>query len=159
VTTNIDKFFKEQGLLPIGTLAHYGIKGQRWGFRRSDAQLAKSASKTLDAADAVRAATTQAAINKAKSTSVVSDADLNHLVNRLNLEKRYVDIKASTSTSTKTHSKIKTLLSVGDTLNKAVSFSQSPAGQMLASKLGLAKVATGKHTAAAVAAAKKATNK
>jgi hypothetical protein len=156
MTTNIDEFFKNQGLKPFGTLVHSGIKGMKWGIRRSDAQLS-STKGSSDAADAVRAATTQKAITKAKSTSVASDADLNHLVNRLNLEKRYVDIKASTSTSAKANSKIKTLLSAGDTMNKALSFAQSPVGKMLGSKLGLSKtMSTGKHTQTAINAAKKA---
>lgn len=132
--TKLDKFFIGQGLRPMDSLAHVGIKGMRWGFRRSDAQLGKA---STDAADATRAAATQKAIKKAGSTSVASDADLNHLVNRLNLEKRYTDIKSSTSISTRTQSKVKKILSVGDTMNTAIKFAASPAGKALATKIGL----------------------
>jgi hypothetical protein len=139
VTTKLDSFFAAQGLRPMGTLAHFGIKGQKWGVRRSDSQLSSSKGSS-EAADAARARTTQAAIKKAGGTSSVSDADLNQLVNRLNLEKRYTDIKSSTSLSTKTQSKVKKVLSIGDTMNAAIRFSASPAGKLLASKVGLSKI-------------------
>lgn len=135
MTATLDKFFKEQGLRPIGTLAHVGVKGMKWGVRRSDAQLAKT---NPTSADAARAATTQKAIKKG-GTSAVSDADLNHLVNRISLEKRYADVKTSTSVSTRTHSKIRTLLSAADTINTAVRFTASPAGRLLAKTVGLDK--------------------
>lgn len=135
MTTKLDKFFKNQGIQPIGTLAHVGVKGMKWGVRRSDAELAKANSSSADAA---RAAATQKAIKKG-GTSAVSDADLNHLVNRISLEKRYADIKTSTSVSTKTHSKIRTLLSAADTINTAIRFTASPAGRMIAKQIGLDK--------------------
>jgi hypothetical protein len=139
VTATIDKFFKEQGLRPMGTLAHVGIKGMKWGIRRSDTQLAKASSHPGTSDDAAKAKATLSAIKKG-GTSAVSDADLNHLVNRINLEKRYSEIKSSTSLSKKTHTKMRSLLSVGDTINTAVKFAGSPAGRILASKLGLKNV-------------------
>lgn len=126
---NLEAFFASQGLQTSKALAHWGIKGMKWGIRRSDAELARARG---EAPDATRARETQAAIAEAKSLSAVSDADLNHLVNRLNIEKRYADINPSAAT--KGHNAIKTLLSAGDTMNKAYSFATSPAGQLLYSK-------------------------
>ena len=138
----------------MGTLAHFGIKGMKWGVRRSDAQLTKANSgskpggitpRSGESEDAARARTTLATIKKSKSRTSVSDADLNHLVNRLNMEKRYTEISKSSSFD-KSHAKVKTLLNVGDTMNKAISFYNSPAGKLITAKLFTkAAVKVGKH--------------
>jgi len=152
VNETLDKKMKHSELSSISMneaeeyISHWGIKGMRWGVRRSDSELARLRGGLDEAGDAARARQTQTAISKAKSLAAVSDADLNHLVNRLNLEKRYVDVKASTSVSAKTSSKIKTLLAAGETMNKAVSFYDSEAGQILAAKLGFVGPPTGKHS-------------
>lgn len=208
MTTKLEKFFANQGLQPMGTLIHHGVKGQKWGVRRSDSQLSggKSSSKSssgksirerlgirttaektaggqtattasgvkvqtdasgkivsakggkltarldvrgmniknvpLANADAIRAKTTLSTIKKTKSLVSVSDSDLNHLVNRLGLEKRYSEATRTTSPITKTHSSIKTLLGLGNTMNSAIKFAASPAGMLLASKVGLDKAAS-----------------
>lgn len=135
-TNKLERFFESQGLQPIGTLAHWGVKGMKWGVRRSDAQLAKA---STESPDAVRARATAATIKKTKSLSSVSDADLNHLVNRINLEKRYSEIsKGSDIKPLKTtHNAAKALLGVGKTMNTAIEFARSPTGRLLASKFGL----------------------
>lgn len=156
MTTKLDKFLIDQGIRPMGTLAHVGIKGMKWGIRRSDAQLARSAAKSAkealprknESADAARARVTQSTIKKTKSSSSVSDADLNHLVNRINLEKRYSEITSSKNSIPiykSADKKINALLKVGDTMNKAYNFANSPAGRIVAAKLGLYKQGPGKH--------------
>lgn len=139
MNTKLEEFFKNQGLQPIGSLAHWGIKGMRWGIRRSDAELARGS------ADAVRAKETATTIKKSGTLSSVSDADLRHLVSRINLEKSYSDAVTVTKSSTaaKTHSSVRSLLGVGDTMNKAIGFANSPAGKLLASALG--QKSTGRH--------------
>lgn len=121
-------------------LAHWGVKGMRWGIRRSDAELARASGSS--SVDAIRARETLTSISRAGSLSAASDSDLNHLINRINTEKRYTDIQSSTLS--KGHTQIKTLLSVGDTANKALDFAKSPAGKLLAASLGLNK-STGRH--------------
>lgn len=126
-------------------LTHWGIKGMKWGIRRSDAQLARAHGSSASA-DAVRAKETLTSIRKAGSLSAASDSDLQHLVNRINLEKRYSEI--NTSAAAKSHEQIKTLLSVGDTANKLIQFTNSPAGKLLKTSLGLSKTPVkGKHHA------------
>jgi hypothetical protein len=120
-------------------IAHYGIKGMKWGFRRTDAQLAKA--RTDISPDAARAQNTMSTIKSTKSLSSVSDADLNHLINRINTEKRYSEAVAATKGKplATTHKGIKAALGAGKTLNTAITFARSPAGRLLASKLGLSK--------------------
>ena len=141
MSTKVAKFLSTLELQDT-KLAHWGIKGMRWGIRRSDDELARLSG---DASDAARAEATQKAIRKSGSLSVASDADLNHLVNRINLETRYA--AANASPASKVHPAIKSLLGVGDTMNKAYTFSQSPAGKILSVALGFEKIApgTGKH--------------
>lgn len=153
-TNKLDQFFDSQGLQPMGTLAHYGIKGMKWGFRRTDSQLARAKSADADlSSDAARAKATMTTIKKTKSVSSVSDADLNHLINRINLEKRYSEVSTSTPKSIKplatTHKGVKILLGAGKTMNTAISFARSPAGRLIAAKFGLNKT---------IAAADKAQN-
>lgn len=130
-------------------LAHWGIKGMRWGIRRSDAQLARANGSASD--DALRAKETLTSITKSGSLSSASDSDLNHLVNRINLEKRYTEItkpaSSSSSAAKKGGTAINTLLKAGDTMNKAYTFANSPAGRILASGLGLIKAGPGQHAA------------
>jgi len=123
------------------TMAHWGIKGMRWGIRRSDAELARASGESDDAA---RAAATQKSIQTSGSLSSVSDSDLNHLVNRLNVEARYTTAISNPSVASKGHNAIKTVLGAGDTMNKAISFANSPAGKLLYSSLKLSKSA-GRH--------------
>ena len=80
-------------------LAHYGIKGMKWGVRRSERQLAVARKKGDVPADedAVKAVQTQKKISEAGSLNVVSSKELQHLVNRIELEKKYVNLTTQAS--------------------------------------------------------------
>lgn len=133
-------------------LSHVGIKGMRWGIRRSDAQLARANAASTESPDAIRAKTTLTTIRSKGSVSAVSDADLNHLINRLNTEKKFSELNTTEKKIKKQNERIKTLLDVGETMNNAAKFYHSPAGLILASKLGLPKPSGfGKHAQDAVA--------
>ncbi len=66
------------------TLKHWGIKGQKWGVRRSDEQLrqAKGIPKTTPPTQ--------------KKISTLSDDDLRKKIGRLELEKRYSELTKTT---------------------------------------------------------------
>lgn len=67
-------------------LAHYGIKGMRWGVRRTDKQIARAASADHNTASAAR--------DKARKGGVktLSNAELKTLVERMNLEQQYAKV-------------------------------------------------------------------
>lgn len=67
-------------------LAHYGIKGMRWGVRRTAEQLGRVAKKT--AAKNPREAQRQAS----KEAKTLSDKELRDRINRMNMEKQYSDL-------------------------------------------------------------------
>lgn len=74
----------------------FGRKGMRWGVRRTKAQLDADADP-----DAIKAVETQAKIAKAGSLNVVSSADLDQLVKRIQLEKKYISETLPSSSTTK----------------------------------------------------------
>lgn len=71
-------------------LAHYGVKGMKWGVRRTQAQLVRAASKRKEARDpstpegAERARRKQALATR----RTMDDGDLDKLVKRLETEKK-----------------------------------------------------------------------
>lgn len=65
-------------------LAHYGIRGMKWGVRRTKKQL-NSAHTSEDATKAHEYKTRA----KTSGTSSLSNKELQHLVNRMNLEQQY----------------------------------------------------------------------
>ena len=91
-------------------LYHYGVKGMKWGVRRTPAQLGhktgtkkkktsvvdavKKFSKKRQQAKAEKTARkeTKKASKKKKSIAEMSDAELRERISRLELEKRYRDL-------------------------------------------------------------------
>lgn len=79
-------------------LYHYGVKGMKWGVRRTAAQLGhlvkKGASKIKDRiseSNKKRKIRKQNEANKRKPVSEMTDDELKQRLNRLDMEKRYSD--------------------------------------------------------------------
>lgn len=68
-------------------LAHYGVRGMKWGVRRTRSQL------DADSPDSAKVKTlrTKAAVNK--STDPLSNEELQTVVTRMNLEQQYRNLK------------------------------------------------------------------
>ena len=79
-------------------LMHYGVLGQKWGVRRSEAQLARNRKKTAkgepDHEDYAKAHTP-------KSVRSMSDTELNARNKRLNAEAQYKNLTKKTSVGQK----------------------------------------------------------
>lgn len=89
------------GLKPYSTLEHHGIKGQKWGVRRTTAQLghkvksgfrrAGSSLKNLNEKRRKTSPTkkTSSEGTKKKSVHEMSESELREKISRMNLEKQY----------------------------------------------------------------------
>lgn len=89
------------GLKPCTTIEHHGIKGQRWGIRRTLAQLGhlaktgykKTTSSLKEASDKRKKKIAEkkeaAAAAKPKSLQEMSDAEIRKCIDRMQLEKQY----------------------------------------------------------------------
>lgn len=130
-------------------LAHYGVKGQRWGIRKPPGSPPGPAEKILVkpiagkgiktaggknqpiSEDAIKAAVyLQKA--KASSTASLSNNELKTLNERLQLEQKYRQlVPPKKNTVRRGQDFTKEILNVGATVNEAMNFARSPAGQAL----------------------------
>lgn len=70
-------------------LCHYGIKGMKWGVRRSEAELARSRGDADKAADDAKKADMK---NAVKNRRTLSDKELKERIERIKLEKQLKDL-------------------------------------------------------------------
>ena len=143
-----------------GMLQHYGVKGMKWGVRRSDAELSKasSASKAPESADSRAANAAQVKINQS-GTKSLSNQELQGLITRMNLERQY-----STMASQRPNDldrglqTVQKVLKVGKTVEEVRKFMKTDTGKAVATGVkgalaATAAYATGGATAAAGAGA------
>ena len=70
-------------------LIHYGVKGMKWGVRRTDAQLARVRGKTSESQPAHE---DYKKAHDSKSVKTMSDAELRSRLNRLQMEQQYTKL-------------------------------------------------------------------
>lgn len=109
-------------------LAHYGVKGMKWGVRKDNSSGAEH-SPEATAAAAARAKL------KTQGIKSLSNKELQDLTNRINLETKVRDLNSKGTKIKKGHDKVKAILAVGATINAAVALAQSPAGKEIAKVL------------------------
>jgi hypothetical protein len=103
-------------------LEHFGIPGMRWGVRRSNPSAGGPPSEDVAKA---RATAAQIKTHGGKTDSI-SNADLNQMLDRINLEQRYSKMREDTSTRKKGQKQIKDLLETGKTLQDLDKFLGNP---------------------------------
>jgi len=114
-------------------LSHFGVKGMRWGVRRTRAQI------DADSEDVTKVKTAKAVISKNRgSTDPLSNKELQDVVTRMNLEQQYSRLSARPSKPAVVGRRLQTgmkvvngVLSAGEAANKAINFVNSPAGKKL----------------------------
>lgn len=85
-------------------LEHYGVKGMRWGVRRTDAELARSKGGSSDSGEKKKAVVGKTKTS-GKSASDLSDAHLKKVINRINMEQQYAKLTAPPPSTAKKVSK------------------------------------------------------
>lgn len=127
---------------------HFGVKGMRWGVRKSEPTsvevsarpgtkvTAKGGANQPAHDDAIRVAVSKQKA-KTSTTDSLSTKELQELVNRMNLEQQYSTLtsKQKTNSLEKGQKQIKTVLGVAKTYNEVSNFLNTDAGKML--KTGL----------------------
>lgn len=120
-------------------LEHYGIKGMKWGVRRTDAQLArargkkfKETPKNMQSKDAKKAKSVKEKV-KTQGIDALSNDELQELTRRINLESNYN--RLSEPTKKKGKSKVKQIQKAAATVQAAKTFAKSPAGQAIAAAI------------------------
>lgn len=113
-------------------LEHFGVKGMKWGIRKDK----RRAGSSPVSPDKARAQAAEAIIKK-HGTKALDNKDLQHLVNRMNLEKQYSGlVSEKQSTIDRGHSHVKKLLSYGKTANEVYKLVNSPLTRDIGKALG-----------------------
>lgn len=75
-------------------LMHHGIKGMKWGVRRTPQQLGHAVTKKLPSGEkkAQKPAATKTPGKAFRKSTSISDEELQKRINRLNMEERYEDL-------------------------------------------------------------------
>ena len=85
-------------------LSHYGVKGMKWGIRRTEAQLARArggsrfplfGKKKKSAKPSAKKASSSDSKPKKDSIKDLSDDELRKRISRLEMEKKYKDLSSS----------------------------------------------------------------
>lgn len=130
-------------------LMHHGIKGMKWGVRRSKEELsanpipvsiesnvhgqvrrANGGQNQPASEDAIKTHTSRQTA-KASGTDALSTKDLQELVNRMNLEQQYSRLSSQKSTVDRGHESVKKILSIAKTGADVYNFVNSPGGKAL----------------------------
>lgn len=128
---DVDAFFAHFGIDvdPVDDFfAHYGIKGMRWGIRRNRAQLDAGSSEDAAKANEIRAKVAKSGV------SSLSNQEMQHLVQRMNLEQQYARATYSPSKLMKGKAIVNETLAIGNTMNNVVKFVNSPVGKIMMDK-------------------------
>ena len=112
-------------------IAHYGIKGMRWGVRRSEEQLARARGRRTPSEDqnGIREQVKRSSSARTvyKYRSLLSDSELRERLNRINMETQLKNL--SDAEKKKGNDIAKTILDYGKTANEFYSLYKSPAAQ------------------------------
>lgn len=130
------------------SLSHYGVKGMKWGKRKSGSSSTTPAAPNSEDHDRARAVAK-------KPVNSLSNSEIQTLNRRLQLEKSYKDLKKTPTKFEKGHAQVKTILGVAATASSVYAFANSPLGRGIRTAVNSA-AGTTRTTADAVKAARAA---
>lgn len=131
-----DRSLAEAGWADKGAdvLEHYGIKGMRWGVRKSEHEGGTTAKRTAVpvSADKARAQEHASKVGKKGDTSALSNAELQQLVQRMNLEQQYSRLATQPGKLATGQKKVNSILTTADTGKKAYNLvAPTPVGKKI----------------------------
>lgn len=110
-------------------LEHYGVKGMKWGVRNRSRRDERRRAKTFGGSK-----------QKKPAASELDDKELQQIVQRMNMERQYNSLTRTPNVLDRVNTGTRvagSILAVGATVNTAIAFSKSPAGQAI--KRGLSR--------------------
>lgn len=119
-------------------LAHYGVKGMRWGRRRSGDDSSSSSSSSAEAAVATTTAVKKprkvagkTETEDGKDISRMSDKELRERINRINMEQQYSKLTEPSYPPVKNGMDVANdIFSTIGKVNQAIAIYNSPAGKI-----------------------------
>lgn len=139
-------------------LQHYGVKGMKWGVRHDTpggGGGASSGPKPRMSEDVKQVVNSERKIDRG-GTDTLSNQELQHLVNRMNLEQQYHRLTMAGTPEANAvdsgHLAVKKFLALGKTANDVHKFAKSPMGKLIGNGLKTAVFAAKVYTGGPAAA-------
>lgn len=109
-------------------LSHYGVKGMRWGFRKSEHEGGTTAKRAPVpvSADKAKAQEHASKVGKKGDTSALSNQELQQLVQRMNLEQQYSRLSSQPGRIQAGSKKTKEILDAVETGKRVYNVTPSP---------------------------------
>lgn len=111
-------------------IAHFGIRGMKWGVRRAD-----PSSSVAPSEDSAKATELRQKI-RVGGTKSLSNTELQQVITRLNLETQYAGLREREPTKLSSgHNAVKKILGVAATISQIHTVVKGPLGQAIAKRL------------------------
>lgn len=130
--------------ISVDDVLQYGRLGMKWGVRRRRGSDGKVVGN-VPASDAAQAAELRRKIGRRGDLSKLSNEDLQKLVTRINLENNLARAAGESSKVMKANALAKKGLDLGKTVNEAINFATSPAGELIVSTISGKNQGVGLH--------------